>query len=356
MSPLLERINADLTPIEQAVLNQANPLDPDELQSLVETYPELAGLDVRIPYLSNVAVQLAAEQGIQLSSRANPAGQDLFVPALGALQPDAGARHSVGLTLGPPPMTSPPAVAAPSLAAVDLRIPNWPVRDQNPRGTCVAFATTACREIKQSPLTDLSEQFLYWAIKDHHDGQPTTEGTWLNYAGDALAQDGICTEALCPYSTAPIPAGAFRGGARPSPRAFADAASRRTASTHHGGGTAAAIHASIAAGTPTAVSLPVFASASNPNQHNWNSSVGFNRGVVLNPPPTATVVGGHAVCVTGFVPNASEPNGGHFVIRNSWGTGWGALGNPSDRRNPEPGYGSVSATYVDLYAWEWLQV
>ena len=96
--------------------------------------------------------------------------------------------------------------------------------------------------------------------------------------------------------------------------------------------------------------------ASKPNQHNWNSSVGLNRGVVLNPPPTATVVGGHAVCVTGFVPNAAEPNGGHFVIRNSWGTGWGAVGKPADAGNPEPGHGSVSATYVELYAWEWLQM
>lgn len=84
--------------------------------------------------------------------------------------------------------------------------------------------------------------------------------------------------------------------------------------------------------------------------------IGLDHGVVLNPPPTATVVGGHAVCVTGFVPNPAEPNGGHFVIRNSWGSGWGTLGNPADARNPEPGYGSVSATYVELYAWEWLQV
>lgn len=148
----------------------------------------------------------------------------------------------------------------------------------------------------------------------------------------------------------------FVGGRRPSSAAFSDALSRTPTTIHDNGGTAAAIHASIASGKPVAVSLPVFASASNPNQHNWNSPVGLNRGVVLNPPPTATVVGGHAVCVTGFVPHLAEPNGGYFIIRNSWGTGWGASGTVGNPRNPEPGYGSVSATYVNLYAWEWLRV
>ena len=358
MNAFLEQISTNLTPLEQAVLSQANPLDADELQSLVETYPELATIDVRIPHLSNLAVQMAAQHGVQLSSRANP-GQDDFIPALGALQPNVGARHSIGLTLAVPSLGAPPpAAAAPSFSAVDMRMPNWPVRDQNPRGTCVAFAATACREISLSQATDLSEQFLYWAIKDHHDGDPTADGTWLNFVRDALAHDGICTEALCPYSRVPIPPGpgSFQGGASPSPQAVSDAVSRTTVTTHYSGGTAAAIHASIASDTPTAVSLPVFGSPANPNQHNWNSSVGLSRGVVLNPPATATVVGGHAVCITGFVPNPAEPNGGHFVIRNSWGTGWGASGNRSDPRNPEPGYGSVSATYVERYAWEWLHV
>lgn len=357
MNPLLERIRPEITPIEEAVLRQANPLDAHELQSLVETYPELAGLEVRLPYLSNIAAQLAAEEGIQLSAHGNPAeGVDPFVPALGALEPGDLARHSVGMTLGAPAVGAPPPAVAPPLSAVDLRMPMWPVRDQNPRGTCVAFAATACHEMNLSRATELSEQFLYWAIKDHHDGQPTTDGTRLNFAGNALAVDGQCTEVLWPYQNAAVPPGGVVGGPAPPGPACADAATRTTPSTHQGGGTAAAIHASIAAGRPAAVSLPVFASASNPHRHNWNSAVGVSRGVVLNPPPTASVTGGHAVCVTGFVPNQTEPNGGYFVIRNSWGTAWGASGSPADSRNPEPGYGSVSATYVELYAWEWLQV
>ena len=356
MNLFLEEISNDLTPIERAVLRQANPLDALELQSLLETYPELSELDVRVPHLSNLAFQLAAEHGIQLESRTNITAQNAFVPVLGALQPDAKTRFAVGETLGSPPIDPSPHAASPSFSSVDLRRCNWPVRDQNPRGTCVAFAVTACQEIKQPQLMDLSEQFLYWVIKDHHDGQPNLEGTKMRYAADALLQDGICTEVLCPYSAEHISSGEFQGGPRPSHEAFADAGRRTTTSVHHEGGTAAAIHASIAEGTPVALSLPVFASASNANRHNWITSIALERGVVLTPPPTAAIVGGHAICVTGFVPDPAEPNGGYFVIRNSWGASWGSLGTTTDARNPEAGYGSVSATYVELYTWEWLQV
>lgn len=96
MNLFLEEISNDLTPIERAVLRQANPLDALELQSLLETYPELSELDVRVPHLSNLAFQLAAEHGIQLESRTNITAQNAFVPVLGALQPDAKTRFAVG--------------------------------------------------------------------------------------------------------------------------------------------------------------------------------------------------------------------------------------------------------------------
>ena len=72
-------------------------------------------------------------------------------------------------------------------------------------------------------------------------------------------------------------------------------------------------------------------------------------------PPAAIPVG--AVCVTGFVPDPAEALSGYFVIRNSWGDiHWGRRGTAADPRNPEPGYGSVSATFVDKFAFEWLNL
>jgi hypothetical protein len=109
-------------------------------------------------------------------------------------------------------------------------------------------------------------------------------------------------------------------------------------------------------GTPTtpgstvvAVSLPVFVdpmtAANGPN--NWTTPIGWLYGRVLNPPPRSIVVGGHCVCVTGFAPDQNEPNGGHFIIRNSWATAWGSQAPASGAwRSPEAGYGEISASYV----------
>jgi hypothetical protein len=102
-----------------------------------------------------------------------------------------------------------------------------------------------------------------------------------------------------------------------------------------------------------AVSLPVFRDAVAPRGNNWNTPVGTLYGRVLDPPPTAVVVGGHAVCVTGFQPDLGEPAGGYFIIRNSWGgTLWGSRLPAAGYHAPERGYGQVSATYVDRFLWE----
>jgi hypothetical protein len=89
---------------------------------------------------------------------------------------------------------------------------------------------------------------------------------------------------------------------------------------------------------------------------NWTTAVGLSYGRVLNPPARSVVSGGHCVCVTGFVPDPTEEVGGHFIIRNSWGTIWGASLPAAGYNAPEPGYGEVSASYVDMYCWELLQL
>lgn len=236
--------------------------------------------------------------------------------------------------------------------------PPWPIRDQGSRGTCVSFATTAAYELylcaTQTLAVDLSEQFLYWAIKHHRlDPIPSTDGTWHEFAAMALGRFGICTEADWPYDPTmrsnvshdpPPPSAVTSARALRTPQAVATPCSGTT-------GKAAALLRKLRMHNGVAIALPVFDAPSR-RIHNWATRAAQTYGEVQNPLPGWSVSGGHAVCCVGFQPDPYEPLGGHFVIRNSWGTAWGhGLPDPS-YAGPEPGYGQVSASYVDRYLWE----
>jgi len=67
-------------------------------------------------------------------------------------------------------------------------------------------------------------------------------------------------------------------------------------------------------------------------------------------------VSGHAVALIGFSTDVTEPNGGYFVFRNSWGPDWARLAPTSGGRVWRTGYGQISATYMENYAWEWCHI
>lgn len=234
----------------------------------------------------------------------------------------------------------------------------WPVRNQGARGTCVSFATTALAELhlcrSQAVWSDLSEQFLYWAIKHNGlDGVPNQDGTWHKFAAQALARFGICDEILWPYSPTKAPTVSHDP---PPPGAIAAAATRIIPGGHAvaytaTSGKAAKLLQKLRKHNGVAIALPVFESPLG-TVHNWATRVAQTFGEVQNPLPGWVASGGHAVCCVGFSPDQDEPLGGHFIIRNSWGTSWGSgLPDPA-YVGPEPGYGQVSASYVDRYLWE----
>jgi hypothetical protein len=352
--------DAALSQDETAVLRVAGVRSFEDIHALVASFPSL-GTALRIPLLSSLAAQRLGVRAQQLVT-ATPA-QPAAVKGRGALYPP-GARwpQSARVPLPPAAAAAAPPPALPPSAAIDLRVASWPVRDQGQRGTCVAFATTACVEHDDAarPPPDLSEQFLYWAIKSHTaDPSPNGVGTNLVFARDALSSDGLCTEGLWPYNGTQTAVESQGGGADPSPPAIADAATRRKAGLTYqvfqGAGGAAAVLAALQAGAPVAITLPVFSDPAAPGTDNWSTSVAWLYGRVLNPPPTASVSAGHAVCILGFVPDASEPHGGFFIFRNSWNTSW-ASSVPAPGRSyaPERGHGDISATYIENYLWELL--
>jgi hypothetical protein len=351
-----------LDTVERSILEMVGVQSWEDLDSLIQSFPSLAGLGVRVPLLSNAAFQNSEATYVSRTADLEALNQAV---AFGALPPPDVPMTLEAVVGLPSPMAA--AVLPPAApAAIDLRRSPWPVRNQNPRGTCVAFGATACAEHFIShggAIPNLSEQFLYWAIKTNTaDPQKAIDGTWLQFARDALASDGICGESDWRYVNALVNPVSGATAAAPTAQARTNAsANRLTAGTYvrsPGGAAALALRLMQNNRRPLGISLPVFADPSNRSgPTNWTTAVGWSYGRVLNPPPTSIVVGGHCVCLTGFIPSPDEPAGGHFIIRNSWDVAWGSANpSPGSGLAPEPGYGDVSATYVDTYCWELFQL
>ena len=159
-----------------------------------------------------------------------------------------------------------------------------------------------------------------------------------------------------------IPGNPGQGAAGiPSAAAVADANTRRMTGsyTNASGMSGRAQHVYNLLATksrPVAIAVPVFGDP-HTNSNTWSTLTGWQYGEVLNPLPALVNVGGHAVAVTGFRPDASEPSGGYFIFRNSWSTAWGSLADvaPAGQlASGRKGYGIISATYIDKYLYETL--
>jgi hypothetical protein len=215
-----------------------------------------------------------------------------------------------------------------------------PVRDQGERGTCVAFASVALREFLLAQPDELSPQFLYWGCKEL-DGLPDA-GTYIHTAMSVFAQYGVCQEAVWPYN----PKQTDSEGQGPPPRGARESAqscrlpSARTVEPGlilHYKHVLAGEHG--ADGMPVTFGVLVFDS--------WYKSAETNRtGKITLPLPGEEPAGGHAMCVVGYVDDATVPGGGYFIVRNSWGAQWA-----SD--SPEAaGHALMPYDYVERFAME----
>ena len=204
---------------------------------------------------------------------------------------------------------------------IDFRAQLPPVRDQGPRGTCVAFAVTAAHEIRRAQGERLSDGFLYWGCKQG-DGTGGGSGTTLPAAASALAQYGQSVEALWPYEpgwddNVPV--------RTPSAAAIADGASRLCTGLRRLPATVDQITAALAGGRVVVLVTWVF--------ENWRRA---DRGVIALPETRDRRLGLHAVLTAGY---RTGPGPTSIVIRNSWGRDWG-----------DDGYGYLSGGYVDMHA------
>jgi hypothetical protein len=241
---------------------------------------------------------------------------------------------------------------------------NWPIRNQRHRGTCVAFVFAACRELLAaeseglSDPPDLSEQFFYWAIKEH-DGI-AQEGTTFEHACDAMSNYGISDCKHWPYSDHPAPAGhdvrTHAGLGNPPAIALSDADPRRLRPRYNDRPTAKGVKRALRkTNRSVGVTVRVFVDPSlSPAQmhSNWETTEAIYWGIVRDPDPGTHVRHCvHAICIIAAVPDTDAPGGGWFYFRNSWGEDW-ATHAADDGVRPGAGYGMISFAYIDNHACE----
>jgi hypothetical protein len=207
-------------------------------------------------------------------------------------------------------------------------IPNLeaiPVRDQGMRGTCAAFTGIGSIEyavLQENPslnTVDLSEQYFYWASKSECQTSPCNwEGSWygdgMNYSINASGPD-IPLESDCRYVSSPdysndtqipLSSSCDEGAVQVVDISFAV--------------TTQQIIDSLEQGYPVPFASPL--------SDNWMAGDPI---ITLDEAGDAGDVqhaAGHAYLIVGYrlLPSMPEEGGMCFILKNSWGTGWGVNG------------------------------
>jgi C1A family cysteine protease len=192
---------------------------------------------------------------------------------------------------------------------VDLRPLCSPVEDQGNLGSCTGNALVGAMEvlenIEKASFVDLSRLFVYY-------NERAMEGTIRQDAGavirdgvKTLVKSGVCTEKLWPYNIAK-----FKN--KPTKPCFTDGLTR-TVSMYSRLNTTTDMRNCLAAGFPFVFGFSVYDS--------FESDAVAKTGVVPMPGKSEQLLGGHAVLAVGY-----DDTTQHFIVRNSWGAGWGDKG------------------------------
>lgn len=188
---------------------------------------------------------------------------------------------------------------------VDLRSDFGPARDQGPRPTCLAFATSDTHAGLRPNWTPLSCEYVFYHSQ-RRAGRPINGGAVLRFMHEAVRLDGQPAESQWPYSfTAP----AIQSWGPPSELSPLYA---RNGSVH--GTDIPPIIQSLDDGVPVIILMTLSRSFFMPGP---GGIVDLRPGEVPEPSQR------HAVIAVGYGQRGSETV---ILIRNSWGSGWGDQG------------------------------
>jgi Papain family cysteine protease len=216
------------------------------------------------------------------------------------------------------------AAAAP--LSVDLRAAWWTIQDQEDTGSCVGWATAdgvaRYHMVKAGKLGKaklLSPRYVWMASKETDEYITRAEtfieeaGTSLKAALDIVRKYGAVTMDRLPFH---INTKMFTGLENTF---YASAAQRKIASYFN-------LHLDLDQWRSWLAAQGPILAALNVDQ-SWDNAAANGGNIDVFMPNT--VRGGHAIAIVGYTST------GRFIVRNSWGTGWG-----------DQGFGYVSPAYI----------
>lgn len=202
------------------------------------------------------------------------------------------------------------APGGPRPSLIDLRPNLPPVWDQGQIGSCTGNACAAalayCRTMQGLPAMLPARLMLYWFARYLAGNQGADAGAQIRDVIKAAARWGACDESLWPYDPA-------RVLDMPDAQALAAGTMDEAIGYHRVDQTESALCTVLSGGDPIVFGFTVHDS--------FESDAVAKTGLVPMPDANDPVLGGHAVLLCGY-----DDDKRLFLVRNSWGAGWGDAG------------------------------
>jgi len=189
----------------------------------------------------------------------------------------------------------------------DLRSKCPAVYDQLQIGSCTANALVAAYEFDDMSLFG-SRLFLYYNERLLDNDISQDAGSTLSQGINALVKYGVCHENLWTYVDDGV-----KYKTKPTDGCYTDAKSHEIVTYNNVPQNLTSMKQCLLDGFPFVVGISIYES--------FESDTVAHTGIVPMPQSTEKELGGHAVMCVGY-----DNSKNCFIMRNSWGTGWGDKG------------------------------